>query len=594
MKKLLIMALAAFAFAACSDDNDESLDPSSAGNNSGAKYMAINIVTNSSDTRATADETTDGTDGTSATTTDNPVFSSGSEDGQEYAVDKNSILFYFFDADGNSFYVSTVDGKDVNYKAPTKIESSTDASETTNVTQTHTVVAIEPKNLGTLPSQVVVILNYSGIFTPKNYTLNGLREEVIKSGVSSVESTADDNTTTTTNYLLMSNSVYYDEQGKAIVYATPISSDNLKNTTEAAAQNPVSIYVERAAAKVTTDYKTDKSDADGKPLFPFLKKDKDGNNVTTIDVFDGTSNTTMTAYSNLYVRINGYNLINNAKKSTLEKDVTGYANFPTGWNDAKNYRSYWATTQQTDVENIKYKYSEAGTDVAAIYYPLENTQSGTGVKNTGLIFAAEILQKSTDENGKDIYTPVPLVRMLTQYYTPAQAKKAIASYLNGKLYTTPYSETSVQTALTADNFEFVPTTSDDYYSTIQLKNQNETDKKYAINCYAKGSSDTLTTDTIQEILAKLPKIMYWNEGKCYYYETINHLPSLINQPGVVRNHWYELSVTGILGLGTPVPGVDDPVTPTRPTEEEWYLSTTINMLAWRKDAQDITLVSSNQ
>jgi hypothetical protein len=549
-------------------------------------------VTNSSDTRATADETTDG--GSSATTTDNPVFSSGTAD--EYDIDENSILFYFFDAIGNPFYVSTVEGTDVNYKAPTSIEPKTTASDKTNVTQTHTVVAIEPKNLGTLPSQVVVILNYSGIFTPKNYTLNGLREEVIESGVSSVESTADDNTTTTTNYLLMSNSVYYDEQGKAIVYATPISSDNLKNTTAAAAQNPVSIYVERAAAKVTTIYKTDgtnewkASKENPKPLFPFvLKKDEQGNNVTTIGVFDGTSNTTTTTYENLYVRINGYNLINNAKKSTLEKDVTGYADFPTGWNDANNYRSYWATTNlteeinkttgeitTTDIDNQKYKYSGVGEDVSATYYPLENTLSGTGAKNTGLIFAAQI----EDENGN----PVPLVRMLTQYYTPAQAKKAIASYLYGKLYTTPAGETD-QTALTADDFELVPTTTDDYYSTIQLNNNG--------SYYAKGGTTPLESNDIKTIINNLPKIMYWNEGKCYYYETITHLPSLINLPGVVRNHWYELSITGIIGLGTPVPS-DDPVTPTRPTEEEWYLSTTINMLAWRKDAQDITLVSSNQ
>lgn len=582
MKKLLIMALAAFAFAACSDDNDESLDPSSAGNNSGAKYMAINIVTNSSDTRATADET-DG--GTSATTTDNPVFSSGTAD--EYDIDENSILFYFFDADGNSFDVSTVDGKDVNYKAPTSIEPKTTASDKTNVTQTRTVVAIEPKNLGTLPSQVVVILNYAGIFTPERHTLKELREKVIESGVSSVKSTADDNTTTTTNYLLMSNSVYYDEQGKAIVYATPISSDNLKNTSAAAAESPVSIYVERAAAKVTTAYKTNGTDKweatteNPNPLFPFvLKKDENDKDVTTIEVFDGSSNTTTKTYNNLYVRINGYNLINNAKESTLEKDVTGYANFPNGWNDANNYRSYWATTKQTDVENIKYKYSEAGTNVAATYYPLENTQSGDGVKNTGLIFAAEILQKQDDGT----YKPVPLVRMLTQYYTPAQAKKAIASYLYGKLYTTPAGETD-QIALTADNFELVPTSTDDYYSTIQLK-----DGSY----YAKGGTTELSSDDIQPIIKNLPKIMYWNEGKCYYYETITHLPSLINQPGVVRNHWYELSITGIIGLGTPVPGEDESVTPTRPTEEEWYLSTTINMLAWRKDAQDITLVSSNQ
>jgi hypothetical protein len=571
MKKLLIMALAAFAFAACSDDNDESLDPSSAGNNSGAKYMAINIVTNSSDTRATADETTDGTDGTSATTTDNR-FNNG--DGNEYQVE--NMLFYFFDGLGNAFPVSsTANGEYVNYKEPTEIGDA-EKSEEANITQTHSVVAIEPKTIGTLPSQVVVVLNYT--FTPTNCTLSELRNQVINSGQGTIDSKT---------YMLMSNSVYQDKTG--IVYATPISSDYLKNSKTEAEGSPVNIYVERVAAKVTTVYKNNESDADGKPVFPVL--DEKGTDNKKIDVYN--SSTTKTTYNNLYVRIVGYNLINNATKSTLMKDVTGYDNFPTGWSDETNRRSYWATTNlteeidkttgeiiTTDIANQKYKYSGVGENVSATYYPLENTLSGTGAKNTGLIFAAQI----EDENGNT----VPLVRMLTQYYTPEQAKKAIASYLSGQLYTTIAGETD-QTALTADDFELVPTSTDDYYSTIQLNEGSY---------YAKGGTKPLEDEKIQKIIGKLPKIMYWNEGKCYYYTTITHLPGVIqvdgeNVYGVVRNHWYELSITGIQGLGTPVPS-DDPVTPTRPTEEEWYLSTTINMLAWRKDAQDITLVSSNQ
>jgi hypothetical protein len=577
------MALAAFAFAACSDDNDETLDPSSAGNNSGAKYMAINIVTNSSDTRATADETTDG--GSSATTTDNR-FNNG--DGNEYQVE--NMLFYFFDDLGNAFPVSsTADGEYVNYKVPTEIGDA-EESEEANITQTHSVVAIEPKTIGTLPSQVVVVLNYT--FAPTNCTLSELRIQVINSGQGNINSNT---------CMLMSNSVYQDKTG--IVYATHISSEYLKDSKTEAEGSPVNIYVERVAAKVTTAYKIngkewESTETTPQPVFPVL--DEKGTANKKIDVYN--SSTTKTTYKNLYVRIVGYNLINNAKKSTLMKNVTGYDNFPTEWNDANNYRSYWATTNlteeinkttgeiiTTDIDNQKYKYSGVGENVSATYYPLENTLSGTDAKNTGLIFAAQI----EDENGNT----VPLVRMLTQYYTPAGAKKAIASYLSGQLYTNPAGETD-QTALTADDFELVPTTTDDYYSTIQLKNQNETDKKYAINCYAEGSSDTLTAKEIQKIIGKLPKIMYWNEGKCYYYTTITHLPGVIQMNGkdvygVVRNHWYELTINNILGLGTPVPS-DDPVTPTRPTEEEWYLSTTINMLAWRKDAQDITLVSSNQ
>jgi hypothetical protein len=79
---------------------------------------------------------------------------------------------------------------------------------------------------------------------------------------------------------------------------------------------------------------------------------------------------------------------------------------------------------------------------------------------------------------------------------------------------------------------------------------------------------------------------------CYYYTTFSHLGYNEGKiKGVVRNHWYQLTINGISGLGTPVADDSEAVVPTRPTEDEWYLSTSINVLAWRYYQQTISLVS---
>jgi hypothetical protein len=587
MKKLLVMVMAVLAITACSDD-DNVLNPTGGTDNGAAKYMAINIMSNSTDTRAESAET-------------DPVFAAGTAN--EYAVD--NILFYFFDAKGDAFDVNTVNGVDVNYKEPTFIGDETGTTD--NITLTKSYVAIEPK-LDNMPTQVVAVLNYKGIFTPERLSLADLKAK----GLSTAESKIGDNT-----YLMMSNSVYLDAEGKE-VYSTPITSDNLKDNQTDANANAVEIYVERVSAKVTTVYNIPEgnsvktwgySETDPNPIFPFILSHGDNNTDVKDIIVLGTDNKET---SGLQVKILGYNLINKAGSTTLEKDITGHADyaalvkkvldpensststdFSTYWNSATNHRSYWATTNlktsttegetttvSYNVTNDKLSYNGIGTSADAVYYPLENTLSSTDAMNTGLIFAAQIL----DKDGKAF----PLVKMLSTYYTPEQAKEAIASYLSGQLYTTAYSDAdgaAAQTELAATDFDIVA--GDGYYATIKLNNQK--DKEYAINCYDRGSSDTLTTEKIGEIIAKLPKIMYWKEGKCYYYTTITHLSKIFNIPGVVRNHWYELTVTNIVGLGTPVADPDEEVTPEHPTEEEWYLSTQINLLSWRKDAREIEL-----
>lgn len=102
-------------------------------------------------------------------------------------------------------------------------------------------------------------------------------------------------------------------------------------------------------------------------------------------------------------------------------------------------------------------------------------------------------------------------------------------------------------------------------------------------------------------------IAYYKEGVSYYGVRIRHFddtqtPWNVDDPatsypdpnseqnylgryGVLRNNWYEVNVTGIRNIGSPVPdevyGQDDP-------QEKW-ISVRINVLAWAKRSQNVDL-----
>lgn len=58
--------------------------------------------------------------------------------------------------------------------------------------------------------------------------------------------------------------------------------------------------------------------------------------------------------------------------------------------------------------------------------------------------------------------------------------------------------------------------------------------------------------------------------------------------GVVRNHVYDLTINKITGLGTGIGEVDQPIVP--PTEnEQFYISTRLNILKWRVVSQSVDL-----
>jgi hypothetical protein len=601
MKKFYVLALSGLLLAACSDDlTDIDNNESSADD---ARYMSISVVANNtSSTRA---------DYANGESNENAIY---------------NVVFYFFDKDGNKFNVNTnSDGAAVNYRLPytTGVGNDTpNKTDGTNVALTKAVVVIEPEVKGTVPAQVVAVVNYDENQTLKALSLEELRKQELSTGTIS-KTSGEGTSATTTTYYTMSNSVYVkstpattedDEVSTAttttgtIMYATPITSENFASTTTAANAHSVQIYVERVLGKVSTSFllsgKTEATtpDATATTNLPSFSVDEGGKayNVTT-----WANNQFGSAEVSLSAQIVGWNYYNQSIKTTLEKNIDTYTGYDkllnttnNAWNSEANFRSFWAdSTEQptltTYTETVnsqevtrtkntgKLSYTTMKGNFGA-KYTFENTCQRTEFA-TGVVYAAQLINNSTN-------SAYSLVKWLSSYYTPDAALHALANYLQNDLCTyTAASETQTAASwapITADDIQLTQETGD-YHSVVTLSTTGAT-KKF----YAKGSTTELTSAQITAIFAKIPRIQYWNEGMCYYYTTFSHLGYNEGKiKGVVRNHWYQLTINGISGLGTPVADDSEAVVPTRPTEDEWYLSTSINVLAWRYYQQTISLVS---
>ena len=81
------------------------------------------------------------------------------------------------------------------------------------------------------------------------------------------------------------------------------------------------------------------------------------------------------------------------------------------------------------------------------------------------------------------------------------------------------------------------------------------------------------------------------DGRAYYYVPIKHLENTggIAEYGIVRNHFYKITLTGITGFGTPVYDPNKVVEPAVPTYENTYLAARVQVLQWRVVNQNASL-----
>ena len=127
-----------------------------------------------------------------------------------------------------------------------------------------------------------------------------------------------------------------------------------------------------------------------------------------------------------------------------------------------------------------------------------------------------------------------------------------------------------------------------------------------------SSSATVPTN-YDEVLKRIGSIQEYKNGESYYFVRIKHFgddmtpwnkdettkPSTssiyptdnqagnyLGRYGVLRNNWYDISVTGVKGLGS---AVVPKVTPNTDDELKSYIAVKINVLSWAKRSQSVVL-----
>lgn len=119
-----------------------------------------------------------------------------------------------------------------------------------------------------------------------------------------------------------------------------------------------------------------------------------------------------------------------------------------------------------------------------------------------------------------------------------------------------------------------------------------TTKKYYTKTTS-GATPTFTEVPKATVLAAIEadKAEIRKDGRAYYYVPIKHLENTggIAEYGIVRNHFYKITLTGITGFGTPVYDPNKVVVPAVPTYENTFLAARVQVLQWRVVNQDASL-----
>ncbi len=120
-----------------------------------------------------------------------------------------------------------------------------------------------------------------------------------------------------------------------------------------------------------------------------------------------------------------------------------------------------------------------------------------------------------------------------------------------------------------------------------------------------GGYKNITEEDMPQLTARLYStfgvVERFNTGKAYFNVPLRHIWGankkldkfeaknvVLGDYGVVRNHIYDLSINKITGLGTGIGNPDQPIVP--PTKnDQYYISTRLNILQWRLVKQNVDL-----
>lgn len=608
-KNLFFGALTCLAFAACSDDNDLMNSGGQAEAEKGTSFLAVSItMPGGTSTRAEGDPW-----GSEDDESDNTY-----KEGENEEVTVNTAHLFFFDSNGNWWGVKNITN-DIKGQSFGSGDDATNVPTdnrwqqgTTNTIDNLSQVFIMFENQQ-VPDQVVAVLNLTEeqVTALSDKSLDNFRKALTATSVQAAEDATAAATTspwaatgfsTSSNQnpqgFIMSNSVYQastestestDNESSTtpeIVYAQKtkdhiISSDNttykdytIEQIRDAAKQNQLVIPVERVLARVHVEFGKESSIDNSNLVYTYTGQ---------LYTWDATNNKIVDNSATSIISVpNGWWLDCTPAHSYLMKDLESndVNNSWTTWNDLADKRSYWAMPYSStdDEANPKQKYQHYAYERnnMADKYCFENTiQRATGEaeantqNNIKLIVAANLFVDATvlagetetqavDETGSTAitYSKIDLVRWKKSHYTKTAFLQYVANFLTSKGKSVTSSELRI-----VSNFQHTDDSDDPTYKPTSESSCIELQDWEAIVEY----SGTTSTTEVQDLLdQQIGAFQYFGGGKTYYFTHIEH-NKVNNTPidGVIRNHYYKITVNGITGLGTPVPE-DDPETPENP------------------------------
>ena len=498
---------------------------------------------------------------------------------------------------------------------------------------------------GATPTQIVAVLNPTQkILSLVNPSLSELQEVM--------EDYCYGEGLTSQGGFVMSSSVYMAPGGpdsaNQYVIAQDIKEDMICTTIPEAAENPLTVYVERVVARLNTQLgakimngtgdgaqEITPTTVNGKTLYPVSftlePADRDYSEDGDAEEIEPTP---------IYVNFLGWAVVSNPMKSYLYKSINPtwseslFGSEDEPWFIPQYHRSYWAinpTFTESDYQAFTwYNYNEiAQLAENANCFPMTATKTymqenanpagatynaataANPVEPTRVVYAAQL----TNAQGQ----PITVTEWNGLYFTWDGLRKHVAEMCqmyykdeDGEYVPVNYEQISFMTQSQFEKSNSIlngirnngedPIGNYWAYPTLTSTNNpaladNVNENALALTWYHRVSSGTNMYEYVK--ITDIPKYMeavfghakVWNNGMTYYFYTINHLGAedgpAAGYHGVVRNHIYNGTINVLKGLGTPVWDPTEDIYPEYPGHDGNNISAKVEILMWRLVTQDV-------
>lgn len=569
ISKLFPFACVALMMSACASDKEEIGSGTKPGSN--PQYLAVNIVNVGATPTTRAAEYENGTAG-------------------ESAIKK--VRFYFFNGDGSPYLIKNpgitgIDGGgDKNWLEASPTDDTPTSGTPSQIEKiTQTVLVINGIQ-SAAPAAIVAIVNPETVDAAKIQSGETMRLSELRYSTVGRNFYKKDATSGAVSEFVMSNSVYVNA-GEDV--CASLVAGHVTTSAESAKTKPVDLYVERVVAKVTAD-------VDNEAFEHGNGTNWEANKYGTKDPVGKSGD------YDVYAVIEGWGLANENGKAEIEKQVNktwtdGTLGF-TPWTTADYHRCFWETSVAFDAGTggnppVNPTFNQLKANMQDVLYTLPNTPGSkvTNVKDNDLTkFAVAATLRYKDAAGN--WHNAEICRYNGVSILGIDNLKRQVALTYSQYYTS--TDATNYTQLSKDDIDFKDPdgTMQQYRVTPTLANDPAGTKKYYTKTNT-GTTPTFTEVPKATVLAAIEadKAEIRRDGRAYYYVPIKHLGGSgeLAEYGIVRNHFYKITLTGITGFGTPVYDPNKVVVPAVPTYEDTYLAARVQVLQWRVVSQDASL-----